>query len=85
MKEFHSPKGEVEAPLKALLFDSWFDPYRGVIVLVRIVDGTLRVGDRIRLMSNGAEYLIEEIGYLTPSLSRLRLWRREKLAISLLA
>jgi len=60
------PKGEVEAPLKALLFDSWFDPYRGVIVLVRIVDGTLRVGDRIRLMSNGAEYLAEEIGYLTP-------------------
>ncbi|HOE13358.1 MAG TPA: translation elongation factor 4 [Candidatus Saccharicenans sp.] len=60
------PKGEVEAPLKALLFDSWFDPYRGVIVLVRIVDGSLRVGDRIRLMSNGAEYLAEEIGYLTP-------------------
>ncbi|HPB59122.1 MAG TPA: translation elongation factor 4 [Candidatus Saccharicenans sp.] len=60
------PKGEVEAPLKALLFDSWFDPYRGVIVLVRIIDGCLRVGDRIRLMSNGAEYLAEEIGYLTP-------------------
>jgi len=60
------PKGEVEAPLKALLFDSWFDPYRGVIVLVRIIDGRLQVGDRIRLMSNGAEYLAEEIGYLTP-------------------
>jgi len=61
-----APKGEVEAPLKALLFDSWFDPYRGVIVLVRIIDGRLQVGDRIRLMSNGAEYLAEEIGYLTP-------------------
>lgn len=61
-----APKGEVEAPLKALLFDSWFDPYRGVIVLVRIIDGRLQVGDRIRLMSNGAEYIAEEIGYLTP-------------------
>ncbi|MFA4925686.1 MAG: translation elongation factor 4 [Candidatus Aminicenantales bacterium] len=60
------PEGEVEAPLKALLFDSWFDPYRGVVVLVRLVDGRLRMGDRIRLMSNGAEYLAEEIGYLTP-------------------
>jgi GTP-binding protein LepA len=60
------PKGQVEAPLKALLFDSWFDPYRGVVVLVRLVDGRLRMGDRIRLMSNGAEYLAEEIGYLTP-------------------
>ncbi len=60
------PKGNVDAPLKALLFDSWFDPYRGVIVLVRIIAGCLRAGDRIRLMSNGAEYLAEEIGYLTP-------------------
>jgi GTP-binding protein LepA len=60
------PKGNLVAPLKALLFDSWFDSYRGVVVLVRIVDGRLRAGDRIRLMSNGAEYIAEEIGYLTP-------------------
>ena len=60
------PKGDPEAPLKALLFDSWFDVYRGVVVLVRIVDGELRTGDRIVLMASGAEYEAEEIGYLTP-------------------
>jgi len=60
------PKGDPGAPLKALLFDSWFDVYRGVVVLVRIVDGELRTGDRIVLMASGAEYEAEEVGYLTP-------------------
>jgi GTP-binding protein LepA len=61
-----SPRGDREAPLKALLFDSWFDSYRGVVVLVRIVDGELRSGDRIVLMASGAEHEVEEVGYLTP-------------------
>jgi GTP-binding protein LepA len=60
------PKGDPEAPLKALLFDSWYDPYRGVVVLVRIVDGELRRGDRIVLMAMEAEYDAEEVGFLTP-------------------
>ncbi len=60
------PQGDSSAPLKALLFDSWFDSYRGVVVLVRVIDGQLKLGDRIILMSNNAEYQVEELGYLTP-------------------
>ena len=60
------PKGDPDAPLKALLFDSWYDNYRGVVVLVRVVDGTIRTGDAIMLMGLQADYEVEEIGYLTP-------------------
>jgi GTP-binding protein LepA len=60
------PRGNPAAPLKALLFDSWYDAYRGVVVLVRIVDGELRRGDRIWFMAMDAEYEAEEIGFLTP-------------------
>ncbi|HEV2326189.1 MAG TPA: translation elongation factor 4 [Terracidiphilus sp.] len=61
-----APKGDPDAPLQALIFDSWFDAYRGVIVLVRVMQGTLRKGQRIRLMSNGKSYEIESMGVLMP-------------------
>src|ERR1700760_1632824 len=60
------PTGDPEAPLQALIFDSWFDPYRGVIVLTRVMHGTLRKGARIRLMSNGKSFEIESMGVLMP-------------------
>jgi len=66
VKRIPPPKGSPEAPLKALLFDSWFDSYRGVIVLVRVLDGEIRTGDKIVLMASGAEYEAEEVGYLMP-------------------
>ncbi len=61
-----APKGDPDAPLQALIFDSWFDSYRGVIVLVRVMQGTMRKGQRIRLMSNGKGYEIESMGVLMP-------------------
>ena len=60
------PTGDPDAPLQALIFDSWFDAYRGVIVLVRVMQGTMRKGQRIRLMSNGKAYEIESMGVLMP-------------------
>ncbi|MBI4481940.1 MAG: elongation factor 4 [Acidobacteria bacterium] len=60
------PQGSPEAPLKALIFDSWFDSYRGVVVLIRVMEGTIRPGMRVRLMSNGQTYAVEEVGVLTP-------------------
>jgi GTP-binding protein LepA len=60
------PKGKAEDVLKALLVDSWYDPYLGVVVLVRIVDGTLKRGMRIKLMSTHASYLVERVGIFRP-------------------
>jgi len=60
------PKGDPLAPLKALVIDSWFDPYVGVVMLVRVFDGSLRPKDKIRLMAAGAEYLCEQVGVFTP-------------------
>ena len=61
-----APKGKLDAPLKALVIDAWFDNYVGVVMLVRVVDGVLRPKDKIRLMATGAQYLCEQVGVFTP-------------------
>ncbi len=66
VREIPPPGGSAEAPLKALIFDSWFDPYRGVIVMVRVIDGEMRRRDKIRLMAKGRDYEVEDLGVLTP-------------------
>jgi GTP-binding protein LepA len=60
------PKGDPNAPLRALIFDSWFDPYRGVIILTRLLDGVVKVGQKIRLWSNGTVHEVEGLGYQSP-------------------
>jgi GTP-binding protein LepA len=60
------PKGDIDAPLRALIFDSWFDPYRGVITLLRVVDGRLKLGQKIRLWSNGRSFEVEGLGHQSP-------------------
>ena len=60
------PQGSPDAPLKALIFDSWYDAYRGVVVLIRVVDGAIRPGMRVRLMAEGQEYEIEQVGVFSP-------------------
>jgi GTP-binding protein LepA len=66
VKRLPPPTGNPDAPLQALIFDSWFDAYRGVIVLVRVMQGTMRKGQRIRLMSNGKAFEVESMGVLMP-------------------
>jgi GTP-binding protein LepA len=62
------PKGDHDAPLKALLVDSWYDSYLGVVVLLRMVDGVLKKGQRIRMMGTGAAYEVDRVGVFTPKL-----------------
>ncbi|MCI8405388.1 MAG: elongation factor 4 [Oscillospiraceae bacterium] len=64
VRQIPPPKGEREAPLKALIFDSYYDSYKGVVVYIRVVDGQVRVGDTIRMMSTGAEYTVVEVGLM---------------------
>jgi GTP-binding protein LepA len=61
-----APRGEADAPLKALIFDSWYDPYRGVVILTRVIDGEMRPGMKIRLMQTGQDFEIEQLGAFTP-------------------
>ena len=65
------PKGVADAPLKALLVDSWYDPYLGVMILVRVVDGALKKGMKVRLMSSGATHQIDQVGVFTPKPSQV--------------
>jgi GTP-binding protein LepA len=60
------PAGDPDAPLKALIFDSWYDAYRGVIILTRVIDGVMRAGQKVRLMALGQEYVVEQVGTFSP-------------------
>ncbi len=62
-----APVGDADAPLRALIFDSYFDPYRGVVALVRVVDGAVKKGDRVLMMATGTEVLVEEVGARRPA------------------
>ena len=71
------PKGDETAPLKALLVDSWYDAYFGVVVLVRVIDGTLRKGQKIEMMGTDAHYEVDKIGVFRPSMQDVgRAWSR---------
>ena len=63
-----APHGDENAPTRALLVDSWYDSYLGVVILVRVVDGTLNRGQKIKFMATGAEYVVDKIGYFTPKM-----------------
>ena len=66
VKRLPPPKGDAAAPLKALLVDAWYDPYLGVVVLVRVFDGTLKVGQQVRMMETGATYKVDKLGVFLP-------------------
>ena len=66
VRDVPAPQGDINAPLKALIFDSYYDSYLGVVVNVRVFDGSLKSGDKIRLMSNGATFDVVDVGYMTP-------------------
>jgi len=71
VNELPAPTGDRDAPLKAMLVDSWYDSYLGVIVLVRIMDGVLKKGDRVRMMSNDSAHLVERIGVFRPAMDKI--------------
>lgn len=71
VKKLPPPKGDPDAPLKALLVDSWYDAYLGVVVLVRIVDGTMKKGQAIKMMGTGASYSLDRVGVFSPKMQEM--------------
>jgi GTP-binding protein LepA len=65
------PKGDADAPLKAMLVDSWYDPYLGVVILVRVIDGTLKKGQQIKFMNAGTVHLVDRVGCFRPKIEQL--------------
>ncbi|TNE58714.1 MAG: GTP-binding protein, partial [Alphaproteobacteria bacterium] len=72
VKRLPAPLGEREAPLKALLVDSWYDPYLGVVVLVRVVDGVLKRGQKIKMMASGAVHPVDRVGVFRPKIENVK-------------
>ena len=70
VKKLPAPKGERDAPLKAMLVDSWYDAYLGVVVLVRVIDGVLKKGDRIKMLNTGAVYPVDRVGVFKPAMDQ---------------
>jgi GTP-binding protein LepA len=66
VERFHPPAGNPDAPLKALIFDSWYDPYRGVVIVVRVIDGVLRPKMKVRLMAAGFDHEVDNLGVFSP-------------------
>ena len=66
VKRLPPPAGSPDAPLKALIFDSWYDPYRGVVIVIRVIDGTIRKGMKVTFMAEGQDYEAEQLGVFTP-------------------
>ena len=66
VKKVPAPTGDPDAPLKALIFDSYYDAYRGVVASIRVMDGTVKAGDRIRMMATGKEFEVTEVGVTNP-------------------
>ncbi len=71
VQKIPAPKGDADAPLKAMLVDSWYDPYLGVMILVRVVDGTLRKGQQVTFMQAGTTHLIDRVGCFRPKIEQL--------------
>lgn len=71
VERISAPKGDENKPLKALIFDSYYDPYRGAVAFVRVIDGEVKVGNKIKLMSTGKEFEVTEVGAQTPKMTKL--------------